>query len=123
MESALVFVELQLWAVIALLVLFVSGNILCGLYNRKKQGSDPFKPQFKTLWERNELDKLLSVSARYRTKFPNNVDAHYFALKALLAQKRYVEARDLSNHLVSIEPELSTAMQKWFAVTDGVQGS
>ncbi|BFI95845.1 MAG: hypothetical protein RSP_13550 [Rhodanobacter sp.] len=114
---------MQLWAVIALLLYCIASSILSALYNRKRQDSDSFKSQFKYLWESNELDKLLSETERYRNKFPNNVDAHYFAIKALLAKKRFSEARDLSKNLAKIEPELDTVIQKWLAITERDQAS
>jgi len=118
MDRTLAFVEIQLWVVICLQVVFFLTNFLCNLYNRRRQGSEPFKPNFKYLWERNELDKLLEVSAKYRSQFPNSADAHYFAIKALLAKSRFLEARVLVGHLAQIEPTLKTAVAEWLLVIE-----
>jgi hypothetical protein len=118
LERTLVIVETQLWIIIVLLVLLVAGNILCGIYNRRMQRSGTSSPQFKDLWERNELDQLLSEAERYRGKFPNNTDAHMYAIKALLAKKKYSEARELISHLAQIEPTLNTLIQKWLELID-----
>jgi hypothetical protein len=121
LEHSLAFVETQLWVVISLLALFVVGNILCNLFNCKARGSRPFSPNFRLLWERNQLDELLVEAARYRSKFPNNADAHYFAIKALIAKKMYPEARQLASHLAMIEPKLSNVIQDWLAHIERAQ--
>jgi hypothetical protein len=123
LEHSFAFIETQLWVVIVLLAAFVVGNILCNLLNCKARGPRPFSPNLRDLWERNQLDKLLVEAARYRSKFPNNADAHYFAIKALIAKKRYAEAHDLASHLAQIEPKLNDVIQSWLALIDRMQAS
>jgi len=121
LEHSFAFIETQLWVVITLLAVFVVGNILCNLLNCKARGSRPFTPDLRSLWERNKLDELLVEAARYRSKFPNNADAHYFAIKALIAKKMYPQAQDLAKHLAMIEPKLGDVIQDWFALIERAQ--
>ena len=119
MEQRLALIEVQLWFVLAGLLLLLATNIVFGVRNRKKLSTDEGrKPNFKYLWERNEIEKLLTVSRAYRERFPNSSDAHYFAIKALVAQQRFAEARELACHLAQIEPKLTDAIQEWFELID-----
>jgi hypothetical protein len=118
LESTLAYIQAQLWAVIGLLVIFIVTNILCNI----AKGRNPYRPNFKSMWETNRLDELLSSSAAYRRKYPNSSDAHYFAIKALLATGRLAEARELATRLQTIEPTLAKATEEWLDLISSKQG-
>ena len=57
MEEQIAFIQYQLWAVIALFVLFVASNLYC-YWNRKIDGMNNEIPDFGELWDMGEYDKL-----------------------------------------------------------------
>jgi len=103
MEEQILFIQYQVWAVIALLVIFVSGNLLCYL-TRNTKSSDEF-PEFGAQWDKGEIDELLKDTESYLEEFPNYSSALYFRAKALIARKRYTEAKKHLNMLLLNHPE------------------
>jgi tetratricopeptide (TPR) repeat protein len=112
MQHDLAFVQNQLWAVIALIGLFIVTNFLCNLQQRKRK-SDLLK-----MWDRNELDKLLEACSARRKKFPNHPDGYYFAAKALAAKHDYPAAKAMLERLMEIEPKLGKPTIAWIDAID-----
>ena len=115
MEASLAFVQIQLWVVIALLVIFIVSNLLCNLEQRRR------KSNLLKMWDRNELDELLDACALRRKKFPNHPDGYYFAAKALAAKHDYQGAKAMLERLIEIEPKLGKPTVEWIEAIDYAQ--
>jgi cytochrome c-type biogenesis protein CcmH/NrfG len=109
MQEDLAFVQLQLWVVIGLLGVFVLTNIYCYLATRQQRKSD--EPSFSSMWDKDQLDNLIQRSQEYLRKYPNHQSALYFGAKALIARRRFSEARINLEKLSEIEPSLRSSYQ------------
>ena len=102
MESDLAFIQVQLWVVIALLAFFIASNILCRIFSC----GQPKDENFGDLWDRGKVDDLLKRTERRLRERPHDIGALYYGARALMAEKRFVEARGHLERLSAIEPSL-----------------
>ena len=102
MEEQILFIQYQLWGVLALLGIFVAGNIFCQ-YTRSKNKN--YIPEFSSLWDKGEIDELLNETESYLKEFPHYSHALYFRSRALIKRKRYKEAEENLETLSKNHPE------------------
>ena len=121
MEQELQFIQYQLWAVIGLFLLLFASNVIC--YFSKKGGSN-LGLSFGEMWDKGELDKLITKSREFLIEYPNHQSALYFGAKALVAKKENLsEAKRHLNKLLEIEPTLSEQVQEIIDEIDKISGS
>ena len=115
-------IQLQLWAVIALLLVFVTGNILCMVWRRNDAAKKRAEPAFEVLWLKDRLEELVSVATEYLRTYPNNQSALYFLAKAQMARGQYSEATPHIERLMVIEPSMRDTWQPFLDEINGVVG-
>ncbi len=116
-------IQLQLWAVIVLLLVFVTGNILCMVWRRNDAAKKRTEPAFEVLWLKDRLEELVSVATEYLRTYPNNQSALYFLAKAQMARGQYSEATLHIERLLVIEPSMRGTWQPFLDEINGVAGS
>lgn len=115
-------IQLQIWAVIALLLVFVTGNILCMVWCRNDGAKKRAEPGFEVLWLKDRLEELVSVATEYLRTYPNNQSALYFLAKAQMARGQYSEATPHIERLMVIEPSMRDTWQPFLDEINGVVG-
>ena len=110
MEQDLIFIQNQLWAVIALFVILIASNVACYLVRKNEKGNEP---QFGDMWDKGEIDKLIIKSNEHLLMHPNHQSALYFGAKALIAKKENIpEAINRLSLLKANEPTLRASVQE-----------
>ena len=110
MEQDLLFIQNQLWAVIALFLVLIASNIVCYFARKNEKGNEP---QFGDMWDKGEIDKLIIKSNEHLLTYPNHQSALYFGAKALIAKKENIsEAIKRLNQLKENEPTLRVSVQE-----------
>lgn len=110
MEQQLAFIQNQLWALIALLLIFVGGNLFCYLTRNKTDSKE--QPEFGEMWDKGEIDELLNESESFLKKYPNHSSALYFRAKALIARQQYIEAKKLLNKFIINYPDFKESINE-----------
>ena len=123
MADQLAFIQTQLWIVMGLFTVLVVGNFICMRLRRSDQKMRKDRPQFGTMWDKNQLDELLSVADRHLREYPNSQDALYFSAKALMAKGRFSEARSRVERFKRLEPTMQDAWQPMLDAIDSGLGS
>jgi len=108
MEEQLNFMQYQLWAVLGLFAVFIITNLIC-YYGKKSE-----KPEtdFSELWNKGEIDELLTKAKSHLASYPNETSALYFYSKALITKEQYQEAKELLEKLLVNEPTLKKDIQE-----------
>jgi len=117
MEQQLAFIQNQLWALIALLLIFVAGIIFCNL-SRKNETIYKDITNFGELWDKGEIDDILVKTKEHLESFPNHSSALYFRAKALITVKKYEEAKPLLDTLSLNHPELDIEIDELYKATN-----
>ena len=121
MVDQLAFIQAQLWVVMGLFAVLVVGNFICMRLRRTEDRKRADRPQFGTMWEKDQLDELLSVADRHLSEYPNSQDALYFSAKVLIAKGRFSEARPRVERFQRLEPTMRDAWQPMLdAINSGV---
>jgi len=121
MEQEIEFIQYQLWFLIGVLALVVITNVIC--YFSRKSDEDN-SPNFSKMWDKGQLDELVTKARECLLKYPNKQDALYFGAKAMIAQRKNLdEARKYLERFVKLEPSFSEAMQESINEINKLQGS
>lgn len=104
MEQEFAFIQNQLWVLIALFTILLAGNLFCYLTRTKER---EISPAFGDMWDRGEIDEILSESESYLKEYPNFSSALYFRAKALITRKQYEEAKTNLDVLLKNHPDLN----------------
>mgnify|MGYP002777043258 CR=1 FL=1 len=112
-------IQTQLWVVMGMFALLIAVNLLCAYFRRSESKEQRNKPNFGTMWDKDQLDELIALSSSHLREFPNSVDALYFGARALLAKNRYEEARPLIERFKKTQP---TEMDTWQPMLDLING-
>ena len=121
MADQLTFIQTQLWIVMGLFAALVVGNFFCMRLRRSSEKERMDRPQFGTMWDKDQLDELLSAADRHLREYPNSQDALYFSAKALMAKGRFSEARARVERFKRLEPTMQDAWQPMLdAIDSGV---
>ena len=118
MADQLAFIQTQLWIVMGLFAVLVVGNFICMRLRRSEEKKRTDRPQFGTMWEKDQLDELLSVADHHLREYPNSQDALYFSAKALMAKGRFSEARPRVERFQRLEPTMKDAWQPMLDTID-----
>jgi len=110
MEQKILYIQHQLWFVIALFLLLIATNIVC--YFSRKAGKSK-EPNFGDMWNKGEIDSLIKKAREYLIEYPNNTGALYFCAKALVAKRTSLpEAKEYLNKVVKNNPNVSVQVQE-----------
>jgi len=110
MEQDLTFIQNQLWAVIALFIILIGSNVVCYFLRQSDKDNEP---QYGDMWEKGEVDKLISKTNEHLLSHPNHAGALYFSAKAFVSKKENIsEAVRRLNILKENEPTLKISVQE-----------
>lgn len=123
MADQLTFIQTQLWIVMGLFAGLVVGIFICMRLRRIDEKKRTDRPQFGTMWDKDQLDELLSVADRHLREYPNSQDALYFSAKALMVKGRFSEARARVERFKRLEPTMQEAWQPMLDAIDSGVGS
>ena len=108
MESSTI--ELQLWIIIALFATVLIGQVICA-FSQKKGGNKDSRGPFAIMWDKGDLDEVISHALITLKKNPNDINALYFGGKALHARGRCEEAKEYLERLLKSEPALKDSLE------------
>ena len=117
MASDISFVQTQLWVVIGLLVFFVASNIMCQVWNRRTARDEKAKPKFGEMFDKDELDELLTAADAYLETYPNDHSALYFSAQTLMSRGSYDEAHRRFKRIVELDPTMRSSIQAYLDET------
>ena len=109
MEARLALIEMQLWILIVLFAFFVATHAYW--HFRKSKPHRGEQPEFGAMWEKDQIDELITKSQEYLRDRPNNQSALYFGAKALMLKQRHAEAARNLEVLTRVEPALRGSYQ------------
>ena len=115
MEDKLDLIIFQNWLLLGVIGLLLAINIICNWKNIRREYNQPEKEEadrLATLWDKDQIDQLLTESSKVRAEFPNRVDALYFGGKALMKVGQYQEAKELFIKVAEIDFTLKEDVQR-----------
>ena len=121
MEDKLDLIIFQNWLLLGVIGLLLGISMIYSWRNARRQYNQPKQEEvdrFTDLWEKDDIDTLLSESKKVREKYPNRVDALYFGGKALMKSGQLSEARKLFSKLAEVDYTFKTEAQKQIEIID-----
>jgi hypothetical protein len=102
MEADLAQIKMLLWAILGLLALFVTSNILCHIFKCGQSADE----KYGDMWQRGHIDELIEKTRVRLSEHPHDISALYFGAKALAASGMHESAMAYIRRLMIIEPTL-----------------
>ena len=110
MEQEILYIQHQLWFVIALFLLLIGTNIVCYFAKKSEKSKEP---NFGEMWNKGEIDALIKRAREYLIEYPNHAGALYFCAKALVAKRvNFSEAKEYLNKVLQNNPTFSVQVQE-----------
>ena len=114
MEADIAQIKVLLWIILAILALFVVSNILCRVFNCGKSKGD----RLVDLWHKGRTEDVITKSQALLRDNPHDITALYFGSKALAASGLHATAREYTQRLMLIEPEMRKQCQEQLEAID-----